>query len=84
MLPPQAITVHPPLLCYSVPDRLQPFFAYLAGPQLGFTAAEAVSVIERRPSLVGVEVGQLEQMVGYLLESGTSREELQELLATTL
>ena len=76
--------MHPPLLCYSVADRLQPFFAYLTGPQLGLSPEEAAAVVERRPSLLGVEVGQLERMVGYLQQSGTGREELLELLATTL
>lgn len=42
----QAISVHPPLLCYSVPDRLAPFFAFLTS-ELGLSAAEAAVVVSR-------------------------------------
>lgn len=52
----QAIALHPALLCYSVPDRLAPFFEYLAGPQLEMSAAEAATVVERRPTILGVQV----------------------------
>lgn len=56
------IAAHPALLCYSVPDRLQPFFSYLTG-ELGLSAGEAAGVVERRPTLVGVEVAGLRRMV---------------------
>ncbi len=36
MLHVQIISAHPALLSYSVPDRLQPFFAYLTG-ELGLS-----------------------------------------------
>ncbi len=74
---------HPPLLSYSVEARLQPFFQYLSG-ELGLSAAEAVGVVERRPSLLGVEVDGLRRMVGFLQESGSTREEIIELMATSL
>lgn len=74
---------HPPLLSYSVESRLQPFFEYLTG-ELGLSAAETVGVVERRPSLLGVGVEGLRRMVGFLQESGSSREEIVELMATSL
>ena len=74
---------HPALLCYSVPDRLQPFFEYLTA-ELGLAAGEAAAVVERRPSLLGVEVGSLRRMVGFLQESGNSREQVVELMSTSL
>lgn len=46
---PQAISAHPPLLCYSVPDRLAPFFVFLTS-ELGLSAAEAAAVVRRAPS----------------------------------
>lgn len=47
-------------------------------------AQEAVSVVERRPSIMGVDVPNLQRMVGFLLESGSSREQVVELLSTSL
>lgn len=79
--------MHPALLSYRVEERLQPFFAYLTGPGpegLGLSQAAAVDVVERRPSLLGVEVGSLRRMVGFLLESGKSLEEVVEMMATSL
>lgn len=81
------IQAHPALLSYRVEDRLQPFFAYLTGPApegLALSAAQAAEVVERRPSILGVEVGSLRRMVGFLLESGSSMEQVVEMMATSL
>lgn len=43
-----------------------------------------MSVVERRPSIMGVDVPNLQRMVGFLLESGSSREQVVELLSTSL
>lgn len=41
-------------------------------------------MVERRPSILGVEVGSLRRMVGFLLESGSSMEQVVEMMATSL
>lgn len=79
----QAILVHPALLSYRVQERLQPFFEYLTG-ELGLSPQEAASVVQRRPSIVGVEVDGLRRMVAFLLESGNTKEQVVELMATSL
>jgi hypothetical protein len=80
----QAILVHPALLSYRVEQRLQPFFAFLAEQPLALSRDEAAVVVQRRPSILGVEVAGLRRMVAFLLESGNSREQVIELMATTL
>ncbi|KAL4431606.1 hypothetical protein ABPG77_001448 [Micractinium sp. CCAP 211/92] len=81
------IQAHPALLSYRVEERLQPFFAYLTGPApegLALSAQQAAEVVERRPTILGVEVDGLRRMVGFLLESGSSMEEVVEMMATSL
>ncbi|KAI3436222.1 hypothetical protein D9Q98_002276 [Chlorella vulgaris] len=80
----KAILVHPALLSYRVEQRLQPFFAFLAEQPLALSRDEAAVVVQRRPSILGVEVAGLRRMVAFLLESGNSREQVIELMATTL
>lgn len=68
-------------------ERLQPFFEYLTGPApegLALSAQRAAAVVERRPSILGVEVAGLRRMVGFLLESGSSMDEVVEMMATSL
>jgi hypothetical protein len=77
----QVINEHPPVLCYSPADRLDPFFEYLEG--LGIS--DPVKLVVQRPTLLGLEVNNnLKRMVGYLQDSGYSLEKIQELLGTSI
>ncbi|KAL6754705.1 hypothetical protein V8C86DRAFT_2694782 [Haematococcus lacustris] len=57
------ISAHPPVLSYSVPQRLQPFVEYLQ--ELGIQDVGAA--ISNRPSLLGLDANQqIRKMVEYL------------------
>ena len=48
----QVILAYPAVLCFSVDDRLRPFFSYLTAPEpLGLSPGEAAQVLERRPTV---------------------------------
>jgi hypothetical protein len=65
---PQIISAHPAVLCYSVPDRLAPFWEYLASIGVPNVAAAVV----QRPSLLGLEAdANLRKIVDYLTYVGT-------------
>lgn len=69
------------MLSYSVEERLRPFFDYLASVGI----VEAAAVVAKRPTLLGLDADQnLKKMVGYLLESGNSVEEIVKYLETSL
>jgi hypothetical protein len=60
----QVIAAHPPVLCYSVSERLAPFWEYLTSIGVEDVAAAVV----QRPSLLGLDVDQnLRKIVDYLL-----------------
>lgn len=60
----QIIATHPPVLSYSVSERLAPFFDYLSSIGVKDVAATVVA----RPSLLGLDVeGNLKKMVDYLI-----------------
>jgi len=77
----QIISAHPPVLCYSVPERLEPFWSYLT--ELGVPDVK-VTVL-RQPSLLGLEVdGNLRKMVEYLASVDTPPETIVKYLVTSL
>lgn len=77
----QIITGHPPVLSYSVEERLKPFFAYLAGVGIEDVGAVVVS----RPSLLGLDVeANLRKMVDYLLYIETPPMTIVEYLSKSL
>lgn len=62
-MPPQVISGHPPVLSYSVPERLEPFWDYLTSIGVQDVAKAVIS----RPSLFGLEVdANLRKIVEYL------------------
>lgn len=80
-MPLQVIAGHPPVLSYSVEERLQPFFAYLSGVGVPSVGAAVVS----RPSLLGLEVeANLKKMVDYLLYIETPPETIAKYLSQSL
>jgi hypothetical protein len=59
----QLISGHPPLLSYSVHDRLEPFWTYLESLGVKDVAAAVIS----RPSLLGLDAnGQVHAMMVVL------------------
>lgn len=73
----RVISEHPATLCYSPTERLTPLFNYLSDLGVGPDA------VVRRPSLLGMNVGSLQKITGYLMEvKGSSEEEIVALLDT--
>jgi hypothetical protein len=72
------------MLCYSVPDRLEPFFAYLV-TTIGLSTEQVAGLVKSRPDILGLDQHALERLVGYLVETnGSSMEEVVALLETSL
>ena len=78
----QIVSEHPPVLCYSVAGRLRPWLASLAG--LGVSQAQVVVLVERRPTVLGIEESQLLRIVGWLRESGKDIPEIADLLGSSI
>ncbi|MEW5302561.1 MAG: hypothetical protein WDW38_002292 [Sanguina aurantia] len=75
------VSRHPPVLSYSVPDRLQPFFEYMKS--IGVTDVGAVIVA--RPSLLGLDVNNnLKKIVEYLQYVDTPTETIIKYLETSI
>ena len=70
------------MLCYSVAGRLRPWLASLAG--LGVSQAQVVVLVERRPTVLGIEESQLLRIVGWLRESGKDIPEIADLLGSSI
>jgi hypothetical protein len=65
--PAQVITAHPPVLSYSVPERLQPFWEYMAS----IGVPDVAAAVAKRPSLLGLDVdANLRKIVDYLQVGG--------------
>ncbi|KAK9811923.1 hypothetical protein WJX72_012502 [[Myrmecia] bisecta] len=77
----RVISEHPPVLSYSVQERLQPFCEYLSS--IGIPSPGQMLV--KRPSLLGLKVeDSLQRMVGYLQANDYSLEQIIKFLETTL
>jgi len=79
----QVVLTFPQVLGYSVPERLEPFFLYLE-QELELSNDEIVSMIDRRPVLLGLQRDNVERLIGYLKANGSSKEEQIRLLETSL
>jgi hypothetical protein len=79
------VSEFPAVLCYSVEDRLAPLFAYLRGSdQIALSEEQVVTLLTRRPLLLGLAEDNVRRIVGYLDTTGSSREEGVKLLETSL
>lgn len=77
----QVILLHPPVISYSVTERLAPFLESLETMGL----PDPIKVVLRRPSLLGLSNrDNLSRIVSYLLDSGHSMEEVAEMVATSV
>lgn len=74
------VTEHPPVLSYSIPDRLSPLMTYLdtVGVQ------DVPKVIATRPSILGLETENIRLIVDYLQANEYTPEQVSEYLSTTI
>jgi hypothetical protein len=78
------VLAFPQVLCYSVESRLGPMFACLTS-EMGLSQAQAVSLVSRRPLLLGLADDNLRRIVGFLsTQQGASREDIVDLLERSL
>lgn len=77
----KCISAHPPILCYSVEERLKPLIEYLEGNGVKNVA----QVLVNRPSLFGLDVdNNLRKMVDYLKYVETPTETILKYIEETL
>ncbi|KAL3159632.1 hypothetical protein ABBQ38_010042 [Trebouxia sp. C0009 RCD-2024] len=77
----EVVSKHPPVLSYSVDNRLQPFMSYMK--EIGI--AEPAKAILQRPTLLGLDADKnLKAIVGYLQDNGHSTEDICHLLQTSI
>lgn len=75
------ITGHPPVLSYSVEGRVAPFWEYMQGT-VGLQDVGAAVI--KRPSLLGLELANLEKIVGYLQSVETPPETIVKYMLTSI
>jgi len=73
----------PQMLGYPVDDRLRPLLEYLTR-NLELSSTQVVDMIVRRPCLLGLQRENVERMVGFLVENGSSKDEIMKLLEFSL
>lgn len=77
----QVITAHPPVLSYSVQERLVPFWEYLTSIGVPNVAA----AVARRPSILGLSVDtSLRKIVEYLQYIETPPDKIVEYICNTI
>ena len=77
----QVISEHPPTICYSVSERLQPFWEFLNS--IGIEAP--AQTVMKRPSILGLDASRnLRSIVSYLQSVGHSPEEIETFLETSI
>ena len=77
----QVVSKHPPVLSYSVEDRLQPFMSFLA--EIG--VPKPVHTVLARPTLLGLDANKnLRAIVGYLQANDHSIEDICHMLETSI
>eukprot|EP00890_Picochlorum_soloecismus_P002065 jgi/Picsp_1/285/NSC_00284-R1_protein len=79
----QLVTAFPQVLCYPVEERIKLLFDYLSDT-VGFGHSELRNMILHRPNILGLTGSQVEQMIGFFLANGSSKEEIVRLLQTSL
>ena len=79
----QLVLLFPQILCYSVDDRMRVLMEYLVD-DVGISNENVRHMVLRRPTVFGLQKGQVEQMLGFLLNNGSSKDEIIHLLETTL
>ncbi|KAI8468320.1 MAG: hypothetical protein J3K34DRAFT_427554 [Monoraphidium minutum] len=72
---------HPPVLSYSVDGRLAAFWDYMA-VEVG--VEDVGAAIVKRPSLLGLDLGNLEKIVGYLKSVDTPPETIVKYMLTSI
>lgn len=79
----QLVIAFPQILCYSVEERIQDLLEYLVD-SVGIPQERLRTILLQRPTVFGLQRKQLEQMLGFLLNNGTTQDEIIRLLQTSL
>ena len=79
----QLVIAFPQILCYSVEERIQDLLEYLVD-SVGIPQERLRTILLQRPTVFGLQKKQLEQMLGFLLNNGSSQDEIIRLLQTSL
>ena len=67
----QLVVAFPQVLCYSAEERLEDVLEYFVHV-VGISREEVKQMLLARPTILGLPRSQLEQMIGFLVENGTS------------
>ena len=78
----QLVIAFPQVLCYSIP-RIQMLLTFLEH-DAGISAEDVRQTLLARPTIMGLPRGQLERIVGFLLENGSSQEDIKSMLQRSL
>lgn len=79
----QVVLAFPQVLCYPVDERIRDMLEYLE-EEVGIPRKDVKTMLLSRPTVLGLPKKQMEQMLGFLLENGTSHEEVLALLQKSL
>ena len=77
----QVITQHPPVLCYDVASRLEPFWLYMRS----IGVEDVAAAVMKRPSLLGLDVdNNLKKIVDYLIYVETPPETIVQYISKSI
>lgn len=79
----QLVIAFPQILCYSVEERIQDLLEYLVD-SVGIPPENLRALVLQRPTVFGLQKKQLEQMLGFLQNNGSTQDDIVRLLQTTL
>lgn len=80
----QLILAFPQILSYSVEERIQDLLEYLVSDEIGCSIEQVRTMISKRPTIIGLQRSQVEQMIGFLLNNGSTQEEVVAMLESSL
>lgn len=75
------VTGHPPVLSYGVEERLAPFWDYM---ESNVGVQDVAAAVLKRPSLLGLDLGNLQKIVGYLQSVDTPPETIVKYMLTSI
>jgi hypothetical protein len=79
----QLVISYPQILCYSVEDRIMIMLNYLVD-NVGIERHDVRAMLLSRPTLLGLPSQQVEQLLSFLIENGTSQDDIINLLEKSL
>jgi len=67
-----------------VEERIQDLLEYLVSDEIGCSIEQVRTMISKRPTIIGLQRSQVEQMIGFLLNNGSTQEEVVAMLESSL